>query len=243
MSEFRDRPAGTIRLTAIDHVVDTLLWPKLSGFLRQYPDIKIEIVVDYGLTDIVAERFDAGVRGGEQIAKDMIAVRIGPTCAWPSLARRPTSRSGRCPGRRRSWSSTTASTFACRPMAASMPGSSTRADGNSGCASTASSFSMARCRCSMPRWQALAWRTCRRIWCSPPRERAAGSGAGRLVPLLSGIPSLLSQPAPGLAGLCPAGRRAALSRRRQGVVADHFGRFSKTSLATGIAEKTLGQPT
>src|SRR5882757_11150157 len=78
LSEFRDRPAGTIRLTTIDTVVDTILWPKLCGFLRQYPDIKIEIVIDYGLTDIVAERFDAGVRGGEQVAKDMIAVRIGP---------------------------------------------------------------------------------------------------------------------------------------------------------------------
>jgi|SRR5580704_7354596 DNA-binding transcriptional LysR family regulator len=78
LSEFRDRPAGTIRLTTIDYVADTILWPRLSGFLRQYPDIKIEIVIDYGLTDIVAERFDAGVRGGEQIAKDMIAVRIGP---------------------------------------------------------------------------------------------------------------------------------------------------------------------
>jgi DNA-binding transcriptional LysR family regulator len=78
LSEFRDRPAGTIRLTAIDYVADTILWPKLAGFLRQYPDIKIEIVIDYGLTDIVAERFDAGVRGGEQVAKDMIAVRIGP---------------------------------------------------------------------------------------------------------------------------------------------------------------------
>jgi DNA-binding transcriptional LysR family regulator len=78
LSEFRDKPAGTIRLTTIDTVVDTILWPKLCGFLRQYPDIKIEIVIDYGLTDIVAERFDAGVRGGEQVAKDMIAVRIGP---------------------------------------------------------------------------------------------------------------------------------------------------------------------
>jgi DNA-binding transcriptional LysR family regulator len=78
LSEFRDRPAGTIRLTTIDYVADTILWPRLSGFLRQYPDIKIEIVIDYSLTDIVAERFDAGVRGGEQIAKDMIAVRIGP---------------------------------------------------------------------------------------------------------------------------------------------------------------------
>jgi DNA-binding transcriptional LysR family regulator len=78
LSAFRDRPAGTIRLTATDVVIDTILWPKLSSFLRHYPDIKVEIVVDYGLTDIVAERFDAGVRDGEQVAKDMIAVRIGP---------------------------------------------------------------------------------------------------------------------------------------------------------------------
>jgi len=78
LSEFRDKPAGTIRISATDHVTDTLLWPRLTGFLRQYPDIKVEIIVDYGLTDIVAERFDAGVRDGEQVAKDMIAVRIGP---------------------------------------------------------------------------------------------------------------------------------------------------------------------
>ncbi|HMD62599.1 MAG TPA: LysR substrate-binding domain-containing protein [Stellaceae bacterium] len=55
-----------------------ILWPKLTKMLRQYPDIKVEIIIDYGLTDIVAERFDAGVRSGEQVAKDMIAVRIGP---------------------------------------------------------------------------------------------------------------------------------------------------------------------
>jgi DNA-binding transcriptional LysR family regulator len=78
LSEFRDKPAGTIRISATDYVADTLLWPKVTGFLRRYPDIKVEIIVDYGLTDIVAERFDAGVRDGEQVAKDMIAVRIGP---------------------------------------------------------------------------------------------------------------------------------------------------------------------
>ena len=78
LSDFREKPAGTIRLTAVDYVVDAVLWPKLAPFLRKYPDIKLEIVVDYGLTDIVAERFDAGVRSGEQVAKDMIAVRIGP---------------------------------------------------------------------------------------------------------------------------------------------------------------------
>ncbi len=78
MSELREKPAGTIRITATDYAADTILWPKLTKLLRQYPDIKVEIVIDYGLTDIVAERFDAGVRSGEQVAKDMIAVRIGP---------------------------------------------------------------------------------------------------------------------------------------------------------------------
>jgi DNA-binding transcriptional LysR family regulator len=78
LSELREKPAGTIRITAIDYVADTILWPKLAKFLRQYPDIKVEITIDYGLTDIVAQRFDAGVRAGEQVAKDMIAVRIGP---------------------------------------------------------------------------------------------------------------------------------------------------------------------
>ena len=78
LSEFRDKPVGTIRITATDYAADTILLPKVTKFLRQYPDIKIEIIVDYGLTDIVAGRYDAGVRAGEQVAKDMIAVRIGP---------------------------------------------------------------------------------------------------------------------------------------------------------------------
>jgi DNA-binding transcriptional LysR family regulator len=78
LSELREKPSGTIRITATDHAVDTVLWPKLAKFLRNYPDIKVETIIDYGLTDIVAERFDAGVRAGELIARDMIAVRIGP---------------------------------------------------------------------------------------------------------------------------------------------------------------------
>jgi DNA-binding transcriptional LysR family regulator len=78
LSELREKPAGTIRITAIDYVADTILWPKLADFLREYPDINVEIIIDYGLTDIVAQRYDAGVRLGGQVAKDMIAVRIGP---------------------------------------------------------------------------------------------------------------------------------------------------------------------
>jgi DNA-binding transcriptional LysR family regulator len=78
LSELREKPAGTVRITSIDYAADTVLLPKLAKLLRRYPDIKVEIIIDYGLTNIVAERFDAGVRSGEQVAKDMIAVRIGP---------------------------------------------------------------------------------------------------------------------------------------------------------------------
>ena len=78
LSELREKPAGTIRITTHEHAADAVLWPALTKFLPDYPDIKVEIVIDYGLTDIVAERYDAGVRSGEQVAKDMIAVRIGP---------------------------------------------------------------------------------------------------------------------------------------------------------------------
>ncbi|HEY1933637.1 MAG TPA: LysR family transcriptional regulator [Acetobacteraceae bacterium] len=78
LSELREKPAGTIRINATDYAADIVLWPRLTKFLRRYPDIKVEVIIDYGLTDIVAERFDAGVRNSEQVAKDMIAVRIGP---------------------------------------------------------------------------------------------------------------------------------------------------------------------
>jgi DNA-binding transcriptional LysR family regulator len=76
--ELRTKPAGTIRITATEFAIETILLPKLAPLLRAYPDIKVEMIVDYGLTDIVAQRYDAGVRSGEQVAKDMIAVRIAP---------------------------------------------------------------------------------------------------------------------------------------------------------------------
>jgi len=78
LGELREKPAGTIRITATEYAADEILLPKLAQLLPAYPDIKVEIVIDYGLTDIVAGRFDAGVRSGEQVAKDMIAVRVGP---------------------------------------------------------------------------------------------------------------------------------------------------------------------
>jgi DNA-binding transcriptional LysR family regulator len=78
LTELRDKPSGIVRITATQHAAETLLWPRLSKLMRAYPDIAIELVTDEGLTNIVSERFDAGVRVGEYIEKDMIAVRIGP---------------------------------------------------------------------------------------------------------------------------------------------------------------------
>jgi DNA-binding transcriptional LysR family regulator len=78
ITELREKPAGTIRITATENATEAVLLPKLAPLLRKYADIKVEIIIDYGLADIVAQRFDAGVRSGEQVAKDMIAVRIGP---------------------------------------------------------------------------------------------------------------------------------------------------------------------
>lgn len=78
LSELRDKPAGTIRISAAEHAASTVLWPKLEKFLPLYPDIQVEVTVDYGFIDIVAGRYDAGVRLGDQVAKDMIAVRIAP---------------------------------------------------------------------------------------------------------------------------------------------------------------------
>jgi DNA-binding transcriptional LysR family regulator len=78
LSALREKPAGTIRITAGEHAAYTVLSPALVKLLPSYPDINVEVSVDYGFTDIVAQRYDAGVRIGEQVAKDMIAVRIGP---------------------------------------------------------------------------------------------------------------------------------------------------------------------
>nr|WP_204339144.1 LysR family transcriptional regulator [Rhizobium leguminosarum] len=82
----RDQPAGTVRLTAGDYQIQCYIWPKLRTFLQQYPDIRLELDVNYGLQDIVSEGYDAGVRFGEQIAKDMISVRIGPDVRFAVVA-------------------------------------------------------------------------------------------------------------------------------------------------------------
>jgi len=81
-----EKPAGSIRITTAEHAAETILMPALERLLPEYPDVKVEITVDYGLTDVVAERYDAGVRLGEQVAKDMVAVRIGPDMRMAAVA-------------------------------------------------------------------------------------------------------------------------------------------------------------
>jgi DNA-binding transcriptional LysR family regulator len=78
LTELQDKPVGNFRITAGQHAIETVLWPALAPLLAEYPDIKVEFMADAALTDIVADRFDAGVRLGEQVDKDMVAVRIGP---------------------------------------------------------------------------------------------------------------------------------------------------------------------
>jgi len=101
LGELREKPAGTIRLSATENAIASVLWPVLRSLLSDYPDIRVEIVADYGLTDIVSERYDAGVRPGETVAQGMIAVRIGPDMRMavvgaPSyFANRPAPRSPR----------------------------------------------------------------------------------------------------------------------------------------------------
>ncbi len=78
LGQARGKPAGDLRITAPKHAATAVLWPVLPGFLAAYPDIRVELTVDEGLTDIVASRYDAGLRFGEKVAKDMVAVRVGP---------------------------------------------------------------------------------------------------------------------------------------------------------------------
>jgi DNA-binding transcriptional LysR family regulator len=85
LSELRDKPAGTIRIVASDFAIKSVLWPRLKPFLLMYPDVTLELSRDNGLTDIVTQRFDAGVRMGEQLAKDMISVRISPNIRFAAV--------------------------------------------------------------------------------------------------------------------------------------------------------------
>lgn len=97
LSEFREKPAGTIRITTTEVAARTVLWPALEKLLPDYPDINVELNINLAFTDIVAERFDAGIRLGEQIAKDMIAVRVGPQLRMAAFASRDYFAAARTP--------------------------------------------------------------------------------------------------------------------------------------------------
>lgn len=86
LNTLRDKPAGTVRITAHDHAITTLLWPRLRPLLERYPDVHVEFNVDYAFTDIAAHRFDAGVRIGNRVDKDMLAVRIAPDLRMAAVA-------------------------------------------------------------------------------------------------------------------------------------------------------------
>lgn len=86
LNAMRDKPAGTVRINCVEHAAETIIWPSVSRLLSDFPDINVEIISEYRLVDIVAERYDAGVRLGEQIDKDMISARIGPDFRQAAVA-------------------------------------------------------------------------------------------------------------------------------------------------------------
>jgi len=206
LTELRDKPAGTVRITAGEHAAEQVLWPAIERLLPVYPDIKVEIVVDNGLTDIVAERYDAGVRLGEQVDKDMIAVRIGPEMRMAVVGapdyftryRRPVAPQDL--------------TDLWRVLCLGVREGGPRSEGS--------------CR-----WTACLQQFAHDAQCGPQRRRpchrarrsrapghcrrAADPRAGRLVPAVFRLPPLLSQPPPDVSGLRGGGGRAETQRYDQ----------------------------
>jgi DNA-binding transcriptional LysR family regulator len=130
ISDLREKPAGTIRITATEYAADAILLPKLGKLLRDYSDIKVEIAVDYGLTDIVTQRYDAGVRSGEQVAKDMIAVRVGPDMRMAVGSAIVFQEATGAEASAGPYPTQLHQSTACPPMAVSTPGSSRKAVAN-----------------------------------------------------------------------------------------------------------------
>jgi DNA-binding transcriptional LysR family regulator len=130
LSELREKPSGTVRITATENATSAVLLPKLAKLLREYPDIKVEIISDYGLIDIVTQRFDAGVRDGEQVAEDTIAVRIRPDSRMAVVDAPSYFRNRPEPKKPQELVEHNSSICACPPMADCTRGSSKRARAN-----------------------------------------------------------------------------------------------------------------
>ena len=203
LSDLRDKPAGTIRITAMEYAAEAILLPKLAKLMREYPDIKVEIIIDYGLTDIVAVRYDAGVRSGEQVAKDMIAVRIGPDMRMAIVA---------APSyfRKRSEPKTPQELVGhnCNPRRLVRLGIRKRHPRTQGARRRPVGFQR-----HFPDAQRRAGRL-RSGLCAggrgaaPSRQRPSQAGARGLVPSILGLPPLLPEPTPVLGGICAVGGRA-----------------------------------
>jgi DNA-binding transcriptional LysR family regulator len=204
LSELRVRPAGTIRITISEHATITVLWPVLERLLSDYPDIHAELSIDSGLTDIVAERFDAGVRLGEALAKDMIAVRIGPDLRMAVVGspayfqERPAPRTPHDLAEHRC--------INARMLSAGCLGVG---EGRPRCACSRRGAARLRQRADdRPCGRGGIWARFRygRPGRGASRGRSLGPGDGGLVSDLSRLPPLLSKPAGALGGLRAPGR-------------------------------------
>ena len=216
LSALRDRPAGTIRLTSTENAASAVLWPALQRFLPDYPDVKVEIVIDYGLTDIVAERFDAGVRPGGMVTKDMIAVPIAPDMRM-AVVGAPSYFADRSPPR----TPRDLTEHNCVNLRLPSHGGvyawefekngrelRVRAEGQLmfNAAALMIDANSGRLRADVPN---------RTTGATLPRRWTARSCIGRLVPSLLGLPSLLPKPAAAYAGLCLVSERPAVQRRAE----------------------------
>ena len=179
LSEVREKPARTIRITAHEHSFNAVLLPALRKFLPQYPDINVEVSIDYGLTDIVAQRYDAGVRSGGQVAKDMIAVRIGPDLRMAIVGAPSYFANRSVPKKPQDLTGHNCINLRLPSVVGCMPGSWQKAVARCGSASKVSSPSTARCRCSTRPWRDWGWPAYRRTWFSLISTTASSGACSR----------------------------------------------------------------
>jgi DNA-binding transcriptional LysR family regulator len=162
VSDLAETPSGTIRITAIDHVVDSVLWPRVSRVLETFPDVHVEISADYRMVDIAAERYDIGVRHGDQVQKDMIAVRLTTDIRMTIVGSPRYFETHKVPTTVKACRVIAASRSASRAVVRSTPGSCAMATTRSRCGSMDRSHSMARTGCCRLRSTDMGWPSCRR---------------------------------------------------------------------------------
>src|SRR5258708_5840770 len=210
LTELREKPAGTIRITTGEHAAEAVLWPALARLLPRYPDIKVELITEYGLTDIVAERYDAGVRLGEQVAKDMIAVhRAGLLHGGrrSALVLRHTAEAEEAAGPHLPRLHQHSLADLWRALRLGIREARARAEG--ACRRTVG-VQQHRLENESGAGRARPRLRARGPGADVRRGRATDPGARRLVCALFGLSSLLRKPPTSRTGFCVAGRSAAL---------------------------------